>query len=96
MKNFIPESPRIKYIIPKVKPSSFSLNEGELEETNIYDKNEFNLYTGNLEYEDEESKQDYIDEKGFEEFNHNSILKTLLKIYKKKESISSIETKDSF
>ena len=94
MENFIPKTPRMKYLIPKVNPSLFSLNGGKLEMIDSYEKNEFNFYEGIDE--ENESKNYYINEKNLDDLSENSIFKTLLFIRKKKESISSIETKDSF
>ena len=95
MENFIPKSPKIKYIIPKVKPKFFLLNEGQLETTDSDEKNDFNIYDGNDEGSNE-YKSDIIKEKSLDDLSENSIFKTLLYLRKKKESISSIETKDSF
>ena len=97
MEHFMPKTPRIKYIISKVKPSLFSLNEGFLETTDSEEKIEFNCYDGSEEENGEEGpKVDFINEKSLDGLSENSIFKTLLFIKKKKESISSIETKDSF
>ena len=41
MKNFIPASPKIKYIIPKVQPSLFSLNIEEADEKDTLMKNKY-------------------------------------------------------
>ena len=95
MEYFIPKSPKIKYIIPKVKPSFFLLNELQLETTDSDEKNGFNIYDGNDEGSNE-YKSDIIKEKSLDDLSENSIFKTLLYLRKKKESISSIETKDSF
>ena len=95
MENFIPESPKIKYIIPKEKPSVFSLNERQLDMTDSDEKNEFNYFDGNDE-ENNEYKSDFIKVKSFDDLNENSIFKTLVYLKKKKESISSIATQDSF
>ena len=81
-------------MVPKVNPSLFSLNGGKLEMIDSYEKNEFNFYEGIDE--ENESKNYYINEKNLDDLSENSIFKTLLFIRKKKESISSIETKDSF
>ena len=95
MENFIPKSHKIKYIIPKVKPLFFLLNEGQLETTDSDEKNDFNIYDGNDEGSNE-YKSDIIKEKSLDDLSENSIFKTLLYLRKKNESISSIETKDSF
>ena len=97
MEKFIPESPKIKYMIPKVQPSFFSLSDGNSEINDINEKNEFQDYDESREENKEiETKDDYIKEKSLDSLNENSIFKTLLLIVKKKESMSSIETRDSF
>ena len=97
MENFIPESPKIKYIIPKEKPSVFSLNEGQLDMTDSDEKNEFNYFDGSdKESNNNEYKSDFIKVKSLDDLNENSIFKTLVYLKKKKESISSIATQDSF
>ena len=94
MKNFMPESPKIKYIIPKVHPSFFILNEDEAEEKDILEKNKLDL--------DDENDNKYdnfklnTEDSCLEELEKNSIYKTLINIKKRNESVSSIETKDSF
>ena len=93
MENFLPESPKIKYIISKVRPSLFSLNEEEIEGTDIEEKNEFN--ESDVNKDEKDLKLNKIGDEGYEDIKDNSILKTLIIIYQKKISISSIETKDS-
>ena len=96
MTDFIPESPKIKYIIPKIKPSFFSLNEGEINENDFYEKYKFNYYHDiNNENEDNEYNSNINNEKYLDDLGENSIYKTLLFIRKRNESLSSIETKDS-
>ena len=97
MEKFIPESPKIESMIPKVQPSFFSLSDGNSEINDIDEKNEFQNYDEVREENKEiETKDDYIKEKSLDSLNENSIFKTLLLIMKKKESMSSIETRDSF
>ena len=96
MENFIPESPRIKYMIPKVQPSLFSLDGENLEMNDIDEKNEFKNYDeSSEEYKEDETKDDYMKEKSLDSLDENSIFKTLLLIIKRKESASSFETNDS-
>ena len=98
MENFIPKQPKIKYIIPKVIPTSFSLH-GELkEDIDMEEDNKFN-YDNDID-SDSELECDDLDlnnynEKSLSEPNQNSIYFTLLNLKKRSESNSSIETKDS-
>ena len=77
--------------------NDFNIYDGNSEINDINEKNEFQDYDENREENKEiETKDDYIKEKSLDSLNENSIFKTLLYLRKKKESISSIETKDSF
>ena len=71
----------------------FSLNEEEIEGTDIEEKNEFN--ESDVNKDEKDLKLNKIEDEGYEDIKDNSILKTLIIIYQKKISISSIETKDS-
>ena len=96
MTDFIPESPKIKYIIPKIRPTSFSLNEGETNENDTYDNYKYDYYHDfNNEKEDDEHDSNNNIEKYLDDLGENSIYKTLLFMRKRNESNSSIETKDS-
>ena len=96
MTDFIPESPKIKYIIPKIRPTSFSLNEGEINETDSYENYTFDFYHDfNNENDDDKHNSNNNIEKYLDDLGENSIYKTLLFIRKRNESNSSIETKDS-
>ena len=95
MENFIPESPRIKYMIPKVQPSLFSLDGENLEMNDIDEKDEFKNYDESSEEYKEDETNDYMKEKSLDSLDENSIFKTLLLIIKRKESASSFETNDS-
>ena len=95
MKNFIPASPKIKYIIPKVQPSLFSLNIEEADEKDTLMKNKYELDEESY-YEKEDNNFKLCTEENFlQEVNFNSILKTLSFMRKRNESNSSIESKDS-
>ena len=96
MENFIPKQPKIKYIIPKVIPTSFSLNGESKEEIDIEENNKFNFdRDSDSELECDDLDLNNYNEKGLDDLNQNSIYFTLLKLKKKSESTSSMETKDS-
>ena len=96
MENFIPKQPKIKYIIPKVIPTSFSLNGESKEEIDIEENNKFNYVSdSDSELECDDPDLNNYNEKGLDDLNQNSIYFTLLKLKKKSESTSSMETKDS-
>ena len=95
MKNFIPASPKIKYIIQNVQPSLFSLNIEEADEKDTLMKNKYELDEESY-YEKEDDNFKLCTEENFlQEVNFNSILKTLSFMRKRNESNSSIESKDS-
>ena len=94
MENFIPKQPKIKYIIPKVIPTSFSLNGESKEEIDIEENNKFN-FDRDSELECDDLDLNNYNEKGLDDLNQNSIYFTLLKLKKRSESTSSMETKDS-
>ena len=93
MEKFFPQPPKIKYIIPKVIPTSFSLNGESIEDLDIKEDNKYN--------NDSESEKDDGDldlnnnEKNVNDPNTNSIYITLIKLKTRSESNSSIDTKDS-
>ena len=96
MENFIPKQPKIKYIIPKVIPTSFSLNGESKEEIDIEENNKFNFdRDSDSELECDDLDLNNYNEKGLDDLNQNSIYFTLLKLKKRSESTSSVETKDS-
>ena len=96
MENFIPKQPKIKYIIPKVIPTSFSLNGESKEEIDIEENNKFNYVSdSDSELECDDPDLNNYNEKGLDDLNQNSIYFTLLKLKKRSESTSSMETKDS-
>ena len=100
MKVFAPTKPKQKYIIPKERPSSFLLNEGEKNEF-LYELNNAELLNSN--YEPNKMKNhlednDYYlgnENNSSEEYECcNSILKTL-KFMSRSLSNCSIDTKTS-
>ena len=96
MEQYFPESPKIKYIIPKVMPTSFSLNGESLDD--LEEKEENKIKSDNdsdSELEECEYDLNNNNEKCMIGSNSNSIYFTLIKLKKRSESISSIDTKDS-
>lgn len=87
MNRYTPKTPKIKYLTPKIRPSSFSLDEkdksdsfGEFEIDNV---NKY--FENNFEQNDNEDNSNIL--------NKNSIFNILMK--NRRVSNSSIETKDS-
>ena len=95
MEKYFPESPKIKYIIPKVIPTSFSLTGESLDD--LEEKEENKINSDNVsESELEECDLDLNNnEKCMNCSNSNSIYFTLINLKKRSESNSSIDTKDS-
>ena len=96
MEKYIPESPRIKYIIPKVIPTSFSLTGESLDDLEEKEENKINS-DNDSESELEECDLDLNNnnEKCMNCSNSNSIYFTLINLKKRSESNNSIDTKDS-
>ena len=92
MEKYFPESPKIKYIIPKVIPTSFSLTGESLDDLEEKEENKINS-DNDSESELEECDLDLNNnnEKCMNCSNSNSIYFTLINL----ESNSSIDTKDS-
>ncbi len=99
MKNFLLKAPKQKFIIPTIKPSSFSLNGNEFDsDASEIIKNEeknmnFEIEKIQNEFDEEDysqSSQDIPEAKP-----NNTIFKTLILIKKRHSSSSSIETRDS-
>ena len=98
MNKFLVFAPKPKFMIPKIRPSSFSLNEDDFENgSEIIENGE------NLDLKLEEIEKDFDDEgedlsQSFEEEKDrkysNSIFKTLKRI-QKRDSSKSLETRDS-
>ena len=94
-------APKPKFMIPKIRPSSFSLNEDDFENYSEIIENEENIENIDLKLEEKERVLDDEEEDlslSFEEEKGrkycNSIFKTLKKI-QKRESNKSLETRDS-
>ena len=89
MKSITPKAPRPKFIIPKIRPSSFSLN--ETDKNILLDKNEFesinNFEKINKMVHEEENEKDYL--------CNNPIFKTLILMKNRTISTSSFDTKES-
>ena len=97
MEKYFPESPKIKYIIPKVIPTSFSLTGESLDDLEEKEENKINS-DNDSESELEECDLDLNNnnnEKCMNRSNSNSIYFTLINLKKRSESNSSIDTKDS-
>ena len=96
MEKYFPESPKIKYIIPKVIPTSFSLTGESLDDLEEKEENKINS-DNDSESELEECDLDLNNnnEKYMNCSNSNSIYFTLINLKKRSESNSSIDTKDS-
>ena len=96
MEKYFPESPRIKYIIPKVIPTSFSLTGESLDDLEEKEENKINS-DNDSESELEECDLDLNNnnEKCMNCSNSNSIYFTLINLKKKSERNNSIDTKDS-
>ena len=89
MESIIPKAPKQKFIIPKIRPSSFSLNETDVNK--ILDINEFEKANKFIVYNKVENEVK-------NELNYlcnNSILKTLVFLNNRNISTSSIDTKES-
>ena len=96
MEKYFPESPKIKYIIPKVIPTSFSLNGESIEDLDEKEENKINSDNdSDSELEECELDLNNNNEKCVNDSNSNSIYFTLINLKKRSESNSSIETKDS-
>ena len=97
MELFIPASPKIKYIIPKVIPTIFFLNDEKIEDNSFSVNNEDSSNDENdFGIENNKSKLIYNEDNSLDDLGENSIFKTLLSIKKKKESVNSFNTTDSF
>ena len=97
MELFIPASPKIKYIVPKVIPTIFFLNDEKIEDNSFNDINEDSSNDENdFGNENNKSKLIYNEDNSLDDLGENSIFKTLLSIKKKKESVNSFNTTDSF
>ena len=96
MEKYFPESPKIKYIIPKVIPTSFSLTGESLDDLEEKEENKINS-DNDSESELEECDLDLNNnnEKCMNCSNSNSIYFTLINLKKRSESNNSIDTKDS-
>ena len=100
MKAYAPTKPKQKYIIPKERPSSFPLNEGE-KNGFLYEVNNAELLSSNYE---PAKTQNHLEDNDYylgnennssEEYDCcNSILKTL-KLMSRSLSNCSIDTKNS-
>ena len=97
MELFIPASPKIKYIVPKVIPTIFFLNDEKIEDNSFNDINEDSSNDENdFGNENNKSKLIYNVDNSLDDLGENSIFKTLLSLKKKKESVSYFNTTDSF
>ena len=97
MELFIPASPKIKYIVPKVIPTIFFLNDEKIEDNSFSVNNEDSSNDENdFGIENNKSKLIYNEDNSLDDLGENSIFKTLLSIKKKKESVNSFNTTDSF
>ena len=97
MELFIPASPKIKYIVPKVIPTIFFLNDEKIEDNSFNDINEDSSNDENdFGNENNKSKLIYNEDNSLDDLGENSIFKTLLSLKKKKESVSYFNTTDSF
>ena len=95
MEKFFPQPPKIKYIIPKVMPTSFSLNGESIDDLDIKEDNKFK-YNNDSESEKDDGDFDLNNnEKSMNDPNTNSIYITLIKLKTRSESNSSIDTKES-
>ena len=96
MEKYFPEPPKIKYIIPKAIPTSFSLTGESLDDLEEKEENKINS-DNDSESELEECDLDLNNnnEKCMNCSNSNSIYFTLINLKKRSESNSSIDTKDS-
>ena len=95
MEKFFPQPPKIKYIIPKVMPTSFSLNGESIDDLDIKKDNKFK-YNNDSESEKDDGDFDLNNnEKSVNDPNTNSIYITLIKLKARSESNSSIDTKES-
>ena len=96
MEKYFPESPKIKYIIPKVIPTSFSLTGESLDDLEEKEENKI-ISDNDSESELEECDLDLNNnnEKCMNCSNSNSIYFTLINFKKRSESNNSIDTKDS-
>ena len=96
MEKYFPESPKIKYIIPKVIPTSFSLTGESLDDLEEKEENKINS-DNDSESELEECDLDLNNnnEKCMNCSNSNSIYFTLINLKKRSESNNSIDPKDS-
>ena len=97
MELFIPASPKIKYIVPKVIPTIFFLNDEKIEDNSFSVNNEDSSNDENdFGNENNKSKLIYNEDNSLDDLGENSIFKTLLSLKKKKESVSYFNTTDSF
>ena len=97
MELFIPASPKIKYIVPKVIPTIIFLNDEKIEDNSFNDINEDSSNDENdFGNENNKSKLIYNVDNSLDDLGENSIFKTLLSLKKKKESVSYFNTTDSF
>ena len=96
MKNCLLNAPKQKFIIPTIKPSSFSLNGNE------FDSNDSELIEKNMNFETEKIENEF-DEEDYSQSSedipevkpNNTIFKTLILIKRRHSSNSSIKTRDS-
>ena len=96
MEKYFPESPKIKYIIPKVIPTSFSLTGESLDDLEEKEENKINSdNVSESELEECDLDLNNNNEKCMNCSNSNSIYFTLINLKKRSESNSSIDTKDS-
>ena len=98
MKNFLLNAPKQKYIIPTVKPSSFSLNGNEFDSNDseiINEEKNLNFETEKIENEFDEEDYSQSSEDIPEVKPNNTKFKTLILIKRRHSSISSIKTRDS-
>ena len=98
MKNFLLKAPKQKFIIPTIKPSSFSLNENEFDS----DDSEIINEEKNMNFEIEKIQNEF-DEEDYSQSSedipkvkhNNTIFKTLILIKRRHRRSSSINTRDS-
>ena len=80
MEKFFPQPPKIKYIVPKVMPTSFSLNGESIDDLDIKKDNKFK-YNNDSESEKDDGDFDLNNnEKSVNDPNTNSIYITLIKL----------------
>ena len=78
MDPLIPASPKIKYRIPKIRPTFLSLNEEEIDETFLYVKNtDGSIEINDIENDKDQSNLDSNEENSVDNSDENSILNTL-------------------